>query len=37
MPGLFDPIQIKGLNLKNRLVMPPMATGFATEDGGRHR
>ena len=34
MPGLFDPIQIKGLNLKNRLVMPPMATGFAAEDGG---
>ena len=34
MPGLFDPIKIKGLSLKNRLVMPPMATGFATEDGG---
>jgi NADPH2 dehydrogenase len=34
MPGLFDPIKIKGLTLKNRLVMPPMATGFATEDGG---
>ena len=34
MPGLFDPIQIKGLNLKNRLVLPPMATGFAAEDGG---
>jgi len=34
MPGLFDPIKIKGLSLKNRLVMPPMATGFATADGG---
>ena len=34
MPGLFDPINIKGLTLKNRLVMPPMATGMATEDGG---
>jgi NADPH2 dehydrogenase len=34
MPGLFDPIKIKGLTLKNRIVMPPMATGMATEDGG---
>lgn len=33
MPGLFDPINIRGLALKNRLVMPPMATGMATEDG----
>jgi len=33
MPGLFDPINIRGLSLKNRLVMPPMATGMATEDG----
>ena len=33
MPGLFDPIHIRGLSLKNRLVMPPMATGMATEDG----
>ena len=33
MPGLFDPIQIKGLTLKNRLVMPPMANGFGAEDG----
>ena len=33
MPGLFDPIIIKGLTLKNRIVMPPMATGMATEDG----
>jgi len=27
-PGLFDPIQIKRLTLKNRLVMAPMATGL---------
>ncbi len=33
MPGLFNPINIKGLALKNRLVMPPMATGMATEGG----
>ena len=33
MPGLFDPINIRGLSLKNRLVMPPMATNMATEDG----
>jgi 2,4-dienoyl-CoA reductase-like NADH-dependent reductase (Old Yellow Enzyme family) len=33
MPGLFDPIKIKGLSLKNRIVMPPMATGMATEEG----
>ena len=33
MAGLFDPIEIKGLTLKNRLVMPPMATGMALEDG----
>ncbi len=34
MPGLFEPITIKGLVLKNRLVMPPMATNKAAEDGG---
>ena len=33
MPSLFTPIKIKGLSLKNRLVMPPMATNMATEDG----
>ncbi len=33
MPGLFEPINIKGLSLKNRLVMPPMATSMATKDG----
>ncbi len=33
MPSLFEPIKIKGLSLKNRLVMPPMVTNMATEDG----
>ena len=33
MLSLFEPLKIKGLSLKNRLVMPPMATGMATEDG----
>ncbi len=33
MLGLFEPIKIKGLSLKNRLVMPPMAANMATEDG----
>ncbi|MBI4281941.1 MAG: NADH:flavin oxidoreductase [Chloroflexi bacterium] len=33
MPGLLDPVRIKSLELPNRLVMPPMANLFATEDG----
>lgn len=33
MPGLFDSIEIKGLHLNNRLVMPPMATKMATDAG----
>ncbi len=33
MPGLFDSIDIKGLRLKNRLVMAPMATNMATAEG----
>jgi len=33
MPRLFDPIKIGSLQLKNRLVMPPMATGLATPQG----
>ncbi|MBI4284024.1 MAG: NADH:flavin oxidoreductase [Chloroflexi bacterium] len=33
MPGLFDSITIKDLVLKNRLVMAPMATNMATEEG----
>lgn len=33
MPRLFDPLRIKGLTLNNRIVMPPMATGLASEKG----
>lgn len=33
MPGLFDRITIQGLTLKNRIVMPPMATYLADGDG----
>ncbi|MHB1416945.1 MAG: NADH:flavin oxidoreductase [Chloroflexota bacterium] len=33
MPGLFDPITIAGLTLKNRLVLPPMGTRRATPEG----
>ena len=33
MPRLFDPIKIGSLQLKNRIVMPPMATGLATTKG----
>ncbi|MCJ7828776.1 MAG: NADH:flavin oxidoreductase, partial [Dehalococcoidia bacterium] len=32
-PSLFQPIKIDGMQLKNRLVVPPMGTGFAEEDG----
>lgn len=31
--GLFEPITVKGLQLENRIVMPPMYTGLATRDG----
>ena len=34
MSRLFEPITIHGLTLKNRLVMPPIATAKADEDGG---
>ena len=33
MAGLFTPFKIKGHTLKNRIVLPPMATGLATERG----
>ena len=33
MPTLLDPIKIGSLYLKNRIVMPPMATGLATTEG----
>ena len=31
--GLLDPLEVKGLTLKNRIVMPPMQTGLATTKG----
>jgi 2,4-dienoyl-CoA reductase-like NADH-dependent reductase (Old Yellow Enzyme family)/thioredoxin reductase len=31
---IFEPGRIKGLETKNRLVMPPITTNFATEHGG---
>jgi len=30
---LLDPLEVKGLKLKNRIVMPPMNTDFATSKG----
>ncbi len=31
--SLLDPLEVKGLTLKNRIVMPPMHTGLATTEG----
>src|SRR4030042_5533906 len=31
--SLFQALKINGLELKNRLVVPPMGSGFAAEDG----
>lgn len=33
MAGLFDPLEINGMKLKNRIVMPPMNMRMATSDG----
>lgn len=33
MVGLGDPLDVKGLTLRNRIVMPPMQTGLATAAG----
>ena len=33
MGKLFEPFKIGTMKLKNRIVMPPMATNFAAEDG----
>jgi 2,4-dienoyl-CoA reductase-like NADH-dependent reductase (Old Yellow Enzyme family) len=33
MSRLIDPLKIGRLNLRNRIVMPPMATEYATQDG----
>jgi len=32
--SLLDPLKVKGLTLKNRIVMPPMGTEYATVKGG---
>ncbi len=31
--GLIDPLKVKGVTLRNRIVMPPMQTGRATFEG----
>lgn len=31
--GLLSPLAVKGLSLKNRIIMPPMYTGFASSEG----
>jgi len=33
LAGLLDPLEVKGLTLRNRIVMPPMQTGRATVKG----
>lgn len=33
MPGLFDTYELKGMKLRNRVVMPPMCQYVATGDG----
>lgn len=33
MVGLIDSLQVKGITLRNRIVMPPMQTGLAKTDG----
>lgn len=33
MFDLLDPLEVKGLTLKNRIVMPPMHTGLANTEG----
>ncbi|RLG59205.1 NADH:flavin oxidoreductase, partial [Candidatus Geothermarchaeota archaeon] len=33
MTGLADPLVVKGYRIRNRIVLPPMATGLAGPDG----
>lgn len=33
MPRLTDPLRVRGITLRNRIVMPPMQSGRATFDG----
>jgi len=32
-PNIFSPLQVKGMTLKNRIIMPPMGTNYATFNG----
>lgn len=32
-PAIFEPLTIRRMTLKNRIVMPPMGTNFAAMDG----
>ncbi|GAI40098.1 unnamed protein product, partial [marine sediment metagenome] len=32
-PRLFEPVRLGQLELRNRIVMPPMGTGYGSEDG----
>ncbi len=34
LPGLIEPLKVRDLMLRNRIVMPPMQTGKATFEGG---
>lgn len=33
MPGLLDPLEVNGVTLKNRIVLPPLQTGRANFEG----
>ena len=33
LPGLIEPLKVKGVTLRNRIVLPPMQTGRATFEG----
>ena len=33
LAGILEPLDVKGLEFKNRIVMPPMYTGLATSEG----
>jgi NADPH2 dehydrogenase len=33
LAGLLDPLDVKGIRLRNRIVMPPMSTGLASSEG----
>ena len=36
-PHVFSPLTIRGMTLKNRVVMMPMGSDFAGHDGGTER